>query len=212
MYLNLKGNKTPFTALPLNRDTDSLRYVRDYLVNRVLSKSNLNISFTFLSKQGVRIHLSQENEILAMSQVVTRKIKRKEWHHMFIVVNMLPSSSSRMLVGRKRYRDDEDDDDEDGNDDEERLTKRFHQAPSSIQSRLALQYIQNASSSSDDGSVDDGGSGAFQHDNNSLLIVATSRNMTQVVRCVLENLNRMTNSHIININHRYDHYFEWERT
>ena len=66
VYLNIKGNKTPFTVLPLNRDTDSLRYVREYLVNRVLSKSN--VSFTFLSKQGVRIHLSQENEILAMSQ------------------------------------------------------------------------------------------------------------------------------------------------
>ena len=214
MYLNLKGNKTPFAALPLNRDTDSLRYVREYLVNRVLSKSNLNISFTFLSKQGVRIHLSQENEILAMSQVVTRKIKRKEWHHMFIVVNMIPRR--RMLVGRKRHRDDEDDDDdedEEGNDEEERLTKRFHQAPSSIQSRLALEYIQNASSSSEDGSIT--GSGAFQHDNNSLLIVATSRNMTQVVRDSFESQFRIyphTHTHTHTSQHRYDHYFEWEQT
>jgi hypothetical protein len=202
--LNIKGNKTPFARVPLNRDVDSLRYIRDYIGNRLklsdlltCEKSNstsVKFSYNFLSQHGVRIHLSQEREILAMSQVVTRKTRNSERSHIFIVLNnteMPPPS----LPSRKRHREDDedsddDDDDHDDNDSDNfnrKLTKRFHGAPRSVQSRLALEYIQSQlsnSSSSEQLSSSDQGSGAFLRDTDSLLIVATSRNMLEVVRDV----------------------------
>ena len=129
-----------------------------------------------------------------MSQVVTRKTRNSERSHIFIVLNnteMPPPS----LPSRKRHREDDedsddDDDDHDDNDSDNfnrKLTKRFHGAPRSVQSRLALEYIQSQlsnSSSSEQLSSSDQGSGAFLRDTDSLLIVATSRNMLEVVRDV----------------------------
>lgn len=158
----------------------------------------MNIRFRFLSKQGSQIQPTQEKDILAMSQALSRVSDgangqmRCMQHFIFIDTCMADLVSNDGSVGERKRRRDGGEDDEDDEDKTRDIVKRFRSATKELQSRIAMDYFQRRFSSNDsngdtkDKSARDvDGAGVMTHDENSLLVMATVLDLPDIVRHVL---------------------------
>ncbi|KAK8803742.1 hypothetical protein WA158_001436 [Blastocystis sp. Blastoise] len=92
IHINVKYCKSPFAVIPVNKDIDTLSYIRHYIEEKLWSEYR-DLSFTFISRDGADIYLYQEPSIKVFDHVVDEEWTHHTYykiilrHHLFINIH-----------------------------------------------------------------------------------------------------------------------------